>query len=222
MKTIMIVDDSKELRQVLKLYLNTAGYEVVEAIDGVNAMELFNRDIDLMIVDIMMPNMDGYELVEEIRKKNNKLPIIFLSALDEVVDKIRGLQTGGDDYIAKPFDPMELVARVEALFRRIDVDELVRVQDLLLNKSEKRIYYGNKALVLTRKEYEILVLLISNPHRIFSKSELFNYAWDDEYIADDNTMMVHISNLRSKIGDSKYIVTVRGLGYSLLGDGSYE
>ena len=220
--TILIVDDSKELRRVLSLYLKTAGYHTLEAVDGIDALEIakYNK-IDLMIVDVMMPRLDGYKLVELVRMDNN-IPVLFLSAKDEVEDKIKGLTIGGDDYMVKPYDPMEVIARIEALLRRVVKEDsnIKIVRDIKLDTHKKRVYKNNEILELTSKEYKILSLLISNPDRIFSKGEIFSYVWEDDFLTDDNTIMVHISNLRDKIEhdprNPRFIKTIRGLGYTFV------
>ena len=224
---IMVVDDAPELRDVLRLYLENAGYEVVEAVDGLDALErLKSHDIDLMILDIMMPNMDGFELLKRLdrQEKGREFPIIFLSARTQVQDKIRGLTLGADDYIEKPFDPSEVIARVMVVLRRVQqqkakTTDQVSVGDLCWDTGNRQIYQKGKPLELRAKEYQILTLFMKHPGRVYTKQEIYEYLWDEPYYNDDNTIMVHISNLRDKIEENpkqpEKIITVRGLGYML-------
>ena len=231
---IMIVDDAPELRDVLRLYLENAGYEVVEATDGMDALEcLTSHHIDLMILDIMMPNMDGFELLKRLdsQSKGRDFPIIFLSARTQVQDKIRGLTLGADDYIEKPYDPSEVIARVMVVLRRIqqqktETAEQVTVGDLTWDAGNRQIYQKGKPLELRAKEYQILTLFMKHPGRVYTKQEIYEYLWDEPYYNDDNTIMVHISNLRDKIEENpkqpQKIITIRGLGYMLRKEKEYD
>lgn len=196
----MIVDDSKELRKIIKLYLENAGYEIIEAENGKVAIELLkNREISLMILDIMMPQMDGFELLEALGD-DRKFPVIFLSARGKVEDKIRGLNLGGDDYIAKPFDPGEVVARVLAVLRRSQRNikrNCCRFSKMGCGK--RLVYLEDKLLELRAKEYKLLTMFMKRPGKVFTKQEIYELLWDEPYFHDDNTIMVHISNLRDKI-----------------------
>jgi len=226
-QTIMVVDDAPELRDVLRLYLENAGYEAVEAVDGTDALErLKSHEIDLMILDIMMPNMDGFELLKRLdrQEKGRDFPIIFLSARTQVQDKIHGLTLGADDYIEKPFDPSEVIARVMAVLRRVqqqkaDTPDQVKVGDLRWDAGSRRVYQKDRPLELRAKEYQILTLFMKHPGRVYTKQEIYEYLWDEPYYRDDNTIMVHISNLRDKIEENpkqpEKIITIRGLGYML-------
>ena len=217
----MIVDDSKELRKIIKLYLENAGYEIIEAENGKVAIELLkNREISLMILDIMMPQMDGFELLEALGD-DRKFPVIFLSARGKVEDKIRGLNLGGDDYIAKPFDPGEVVARVLAILRRSqrNIKKEIVVGSLRWDVEKRLVYLEDKLLELRAKEYKLLTMFMKRPGKVFTKQEIYELLWDEPYFHDDNTIMVHISNLRDKIEEDprnpKKILTIRGIGYMM-------
>lgn len=217
----MIVDDSRELRQVLKLYLENAGYEIVEAENGKDALDKLKKvNISLMILDIMMPEIDGFELLEILGEKR-KFPIIFLSARGEVKDRIRGLNLGGDDYISKPFDPGEVVARVLAVLRRNSKNNkrYITVNFLKWDVDSRLIYLNNQVLELRAKEYNLLTMFMKKPGKVFTKQEIYELLWEEPYFHDDNTIMVHISNLRDKIEDNPRkptkLITIRGLGYML-------
>lgn len=222
---ILIADDEPEIRDLLRLYLEKDGYDIIEAADGMEAMTAVNEEqIDLVILDIMMPGMDGYRILRNIREKNN-IPVIILSAKSGDSDKILGLDMGADDYITKPFTPLEAVARVNSNIRRFyslgagkqkEVDELT-VRGLKLDLSACILKQGEKTIELTSVEFKIMKLFMENPGRVFTKQQLFEAGWGDEYIASDNNIMVCISKLRAKLsGDAnEYIKTIRGLGYRL-------
>lgn len=218
---ILVVDDEKDLRDVLKLYLENAGYEVLEAENGLEALDILSKsDISLMILDIMMPEMDGFELIKKLGE-NRDFPIIFLSARTKVQDKILGLNLGADDYIEKPFDPGEVLARVMVSLRRVKKAEIKEVVngDLVWNIEERFIYKDGAKLDLTAKEYNLLSLFMKRPGKVFTKQEIYEFLWEEPYYNDDNTIMVHISKLREKIEDNprepKKIKTIRGIGYIL-------
>ena len=217
----MIVDDAKELRQVLRLYLENAGYKIVEAENGKVALDkLKDLNISLMILDIMMPEMDGFQLLNTLGN-SRKFPVIFLSARGQVVDRIRGLNLGGDDYISKPFDPGEVVARVLAVLRRsqIKTKKEIKIGSLKWDVENRLVYLENEFLELRAKEYKLLTMFMKRPGKVFTKQEIYEILWDEPYWNDDNTIMVHISNLRDKIEVDprrpKRIVTIRGLGYMM-------
>ena len=219
-KKIFVVDDAPDLREVLKLYLENAGYEVFQAENGRLALELLEKtEIDLMILDIMMPVMDGYELIQSLGKGRD-FPVIFLSAKDQVIDRIKGLNMGADDYISKPFDPGEVIARVMAVLRRTEKPELPSrriLGNLTWDMDARLIYKEGKLLNLTAKEYQLLTLFMKRPGKVFTKQEIYEFLWEEPYYNDDNTIMVHISKLRDKIENNpkkpEKILTIRGLGY---------
>lgn len=217
---ILVVDDNHEIRDIVMLYLRNSNFEVCEARNGREALELIkNNKISLMVLDIMMPEIDGIEVLKSIGNKR-EFPIIFLSAKSSVKDKIEGLYLGADDYLAKPFEPAELVARVIALLRRrnrqVD-DDIIKIGDLTWDKNNRIIYKDEIILNLRSKEYELLTMFMETPGKVFTKQEIYEKLWESFYFEDDNTIMVHISNLREKIEDNpknpSKIITIRGLGY---------
>lgn len=219
---ILVVDDNDEIRNIVTLYLKNSNFEIYEAINGKEALDfLKNNEISLMILDIMMPEMDGMEVLKAIGNDRD-FPIIFLSAKSSVKDKIEGLYLGADDYLAKPFDPGELVARVIALLRRnnrkLD-NNIVKIGNLSWDKDKRLIYKDENLLNLRSKEYELLTMFMTTPGKVFTKQEIYENLWQEYYFEDDNTIMVHISNLREKIEDNPKsptkIITIRGLGYML-------
>lgn len=223
---IMVVDDNKEIRDIVKLYLSNSGFRVIEADNGKVAMDLLrNNSIDLMVLDIMMPKMDGIEVLKNLGQDRD-FQVIFLSAKSTVKEKIEGLYLGADDYLAKPFDPGELVARIIALLRRQNrkkKEEKITVGSLTWDKDNRRVYKYNQTIDLRAKEYELLTMFMTSPGKVFTKGEIYEYLWRDDFINDDNTIMVHISNLREKIEDNpknpSKIITIRGLGYMMRKDG---
>ena len=224
---ILIADDEAEIRDVLHLYLEKDGYEVYEAADGIQAMEVLQKEkIDLAILDIMMPGIDGYRALRNIREDNN-IPVIILSAQSSDSAKILGLDLGADDYITKPFVPLEAVARVNSNIRRFyqlgtkgSGQEFVRelvVRDLRLDLESCMLYRAEAVIELTSVEFKIMKLFMENPGKVFTKQQIFEQGWEEEYMISDNNVMVCISKLRSKLDteDREYIRTIRGLGYRL-------
>ena len=221
---ILIADDEAEIRDLLKLYLENEGYAVIEAADGVEAINLVNQQSpDLCILDIMMPKMDGYKVLRKIRETSN-VPVMILSAKDADSEKILGLNLGADDYMAKPFNPLEAVARVNSNIRRFyslganeTKAEVLKVKDLVLDPDTCSLKKGDEDIELTMVEYKVMELFMQHPGRVFTKQQIYEYAWGDEFFVADNNIMVCISKLRSKLSDnpSEYIKTMRGLGYRL-------
>lgn len=223
----MVVDDDADIRQALRVLLETEDYEVIEADNGKTALELLDETIDLMILDIMMPKKDGVTTCKEIRKQYT-FPILFLTAKTTEYDKYVGLSSGGDDYLTKPFSKMEVLARVSAMLRRYHVyqgkgteQKYIYIQDLKIDKNMSRVFQGEKEIILTNTEYDILVLLSKNPNKIFTLEELYESIWNEPYYFSANaTVMVHIRNLRKKLQDtsqaSKYIKNIWGKGYSII------
>lgn len=222
---ILICDDEKEILELIELYLGKEGYSVVKANDGQEALEKVknNTDFDLAIVDIMMPRIDGYKLIKEIRKLYN-IPIIILSAKNQDSDKILGLDLGADDYITKPFNPLELVARVNAQIRRVyklsakeNASPKIVIGDIELDTYNVKLIVRGKEVEVTSIEYGILKYLMENSGRILTKNQIFEAVWNEAFLSGDNTIMVHISRLRDKIEEDSrnpvYLKTVRGLGY---------
>lgn len=225
-KKILLVDDEVEIRELLKIYLANYGYVIFEANNGLDALSILeSNDIDLLLVDIMMPKMDGIELVKRVRTESGIL-IILMSAKSADMDKISGLQVGADDYIVKPFNPMEVVSRVQALFRRMEKysvpttnneSENIEIGDLKLEPLSCLVYKSEKIVACTSFEYKILYMLMKNPGRVYSKAQIYENIWGEDYLGDENIIMVYISRIRDKIEDDPrkplYVKTIRGLGY---------
>ena len=218
---ILIAEDDADIRALLRLYLEGDGFRVLEAEDGTTALVLAREHApDMAILDIMMPGMNGFELTRALRKYS-EIPILILSAKSQDNDKILGLNLGADDYIAKPFNPVEIVARVKAQLRRAARQRkvVISVRELSLDTAAFQLTKSGVPIPLTPMEYKILALLMRSPGRIFTKIQLYEGAIGNYFEGDDNTMMVHISKLREKIEDDprnpRYIITVRGLGYKL-------
>lgn len=222
--TVLIADDESEIRGLLRLYLEKDGYQVIEAEDGLQATKLVaEKEIDLALLDIMMPGMDGYQVLRKIRERSN-IPVMILSAKNQDVDKILGLDLGADDYLAKPFNPLEAMARINSNIRRFyslgakgkEVKEL-KVKDLRLDTEACAVYKGDALIDLTSVEYRIMRLFMENPGKVFTKQQLFEEGWGEAYIVADNSIMVCISKLRAKLSDENdaYIKTIRGLGYRM-------
>ena len=222
--TILIADDEKEIRELLRLYLENEKYQVVEAEDGQQALDILRRrKVDLCILDIMMPKVDGYRVLKELRTQSN-IPVLILSAKDADSEKILGLNLGADDYIAKPFNPLEAVARVNSNIRRFyslgtsaGVQELIKVKDLSLDPDACELKKGDTIIELTSVEYKIMEMFMKHPGKVFTKQQIYEYGWGEEFIVADNNIMVCISKLRDKLDEdpSAYIKTIRGLGYRL-------
>lgn len=221
---ILIADDEPEIRSLLRLYLENEKYKVIEAKDGQEALDLLRREQPaLCILDIMMPKMDGYHVLQQLRKESN-IPVIILSAKDADSEKILGLNLGADDYLAKPFNPLEAVARVNSNIRRFytlgtnaTAEEQLAVKDLTLNPESCTLKKDGREIQLTSIEYRIMELLMKNPGKVFTKQQIYEYGWGEDYIVSDNNIMVCISKLRAKLSDdpSEYISTIRGLGYRM-------
>ena len=219
--SILIAEDDDDIRSLLRLYLEGEGYRVLEAPDGAAALRLARKESpDMAVLDVMMPEMNGFELTQALRKYSD-IPILILSAKSQDNDKILGLNLGADDYIAKPFNPVEIVARVKAQLRRANrtTGSTLTVRDLTLDTASFQLWKDGRQILLTPMEYKILAMLMRSPGRIFTKIQLYEGAIGTYFEGDDNTMMVHISNLRAKVEDDpshpKYIKTVRGLGYKI-------
>ena len=227
-RTILIAEDDKDIVNLLSLYLKNSGYEVLTAPDGLAAWGIFNREhVDLALLDVMMPRMDGCELARKIRGMSN-IPIIFLSAKDQDYDRIMGLQLGADDYLTKPFNPMEAVARVQANLRRFyelgaadnrREQKILRLGDLCLDTEGMILTKNGRTVSLTPTEYRILKKLMGAPGRVYTKAQLYESGAGEFLESDEKTMMVHISKLREKVEDDpknpRYIKTIRGIGYKI-------
>ncbi len=219
---ILIADDDANIAELISLYLMKEGYETKRAADGREALRLVPIfDPDLIILDIMMPEMDGYEVCREVRK-NNSTPIIMLTAKGETFDKVLGLELGADDYMVKPFDTKELVARVKAVLRRLDNKETnskkINFENLMINLSNYSVAYMDENVEMPPKELELLFYLASHPNQVFTREQLLNQIWGYEYYGDTRTVDVHIKRIREKLGNDEdhpkwSIKTVWGVGY---------
>ncbi|AWV36031.1 response regulator transcription factor [Paenibacillus odorifer] len=230
-ETILLVDDEKEIVELLTIYLCNEGYRLLKAYDGMEALECLQKEeVDLIILDVMMPKMDGLAACMKIREER-KMPIIILSAKNTDMDKISGLSLGADDYVGKPFNPLEIVARVKSQLRRyhgfnkdnntLGDDSKLSFEDLTIDTSKHEVYVDQQKIKLTPREFSILELLARHQGQVLSLEQIYNKVWNEPFLDGGNTVMVHIRNLRDKIEiDSKrprYIQTVWGVGYKLDG-----
>lgn len=212
MKKILIVDDEESIRELIKMNLELAGYECFEAKDGAEALDMLNNNYDLALLDIMLPVHNGYELAPSFIEKN--IPVIFLSAKNATVDKVKGLKIGADDYITKPFESIELLARIESVLRRTNKESNeFKYKNIVVNFDSRKVYLDNKEVELTNKEYELLEILIKNKNLALSREKLLEIVWDYEYAGDTRTIDMHIQKLRKKLNLEEDIVTVYKYGY---------
>lgn len=224
---ILIVDDDQEIAELLEIYVKNEGYDPITAGDGKDALKKLrtNPDVGLVVLDIMMPEMNGTEVVKEIRKDNG-VPILMLSAKSGAMDKIQGLITGADDYVTKPFNPLEVMARIKALLRRSqnviqqDAPEVLDVGPITINKDSHEVKTSDGVDInLTALEFGILYLLASHPNRVFSADDIFERVWQQESVVSAKTVMVHVSHLRDKLeeatGGNQVVQTVWGVGYKI-------
>ncbi len=213
----MIIEDEQAIQKILIEPLTFEGYQVTAASDGLEGINKFHeQDFDLILLDIMLPKIDGYTVCEMIRQES-QIPIILLTALDTEEDQIKGFDKLADDYITKPFSIKLVLKRVEALFRRTSFDNLsgtIYYKELVLNETERRLYVSGKEVVLTRLEFEILLLFLKNRGRVFTRDDLLNLVWGYDFAGDEKGVNFHIMNLRRKL-DADYIETVRGVGYRI-------
>lgn len=219
MNTILVVDDDAHIRKLIRLYLENSNYGVVEAEDGEEAIDLLGKHkIDLAIVDVMMPKVDGYELTEDIRSYLD-IPILMVTAKGESQDKVKGFRAGTDDYLVKPFDPVELILRVEALLKRYNLtnENIVKLGSTVIDKEKLVVQTEEDMVTLKRKECELLAVLASSPGKIFTRNQLIEKIWGFDYEGDERTVDVHIKRLREQLEHFQdiTITTVRGLGYRL-------
>ncbi len=219
MKRLLIVDDEDKIREVIREYAEFSGYEAEEAADGMSAIGMVKlNDYDLIIMDIMMPKLDGFSAVKEIQKIKN-IPVIMLSARGEEYDKLFGFELGIDDYVVKPFSPKELMARVNAVLNRRDASEkksqtVEKFEGLEVNFAARTITVDGKRIELTPKEYDLLFYMIQNKNIALSRDRLLSDIWGYDFFGDDRTIDTHVKNLRNSLGPyRKFIVTLRGVGY---------
>ncbi|PEY72104.1 response regulator transcription factor [Bacillus thuringiensis] len=228
--TILIADDDLKIAELIEIHLKKEGYQVVKATDGEDAIEIIqSQAIDLVVLDIMMPKMDGYEVTRQIRTKQN-MPIIFLSAKTSDFDKVTGFVLGADDYMTKPFTPIELVARVNAQLRRfltlnqpkVEETSVLEAGGVVIDFEKRTVHVYGERIDLTPKEFDILYLLASHPKKVYSLENIFQQIWTNDYYDDNNnTVTVHIRTLRKKLGEdkrkNKLIKTIWGVGYTFNG-----
>mgnify|MGYP005925566539 CR=1 FL=1 len=224
MQTILVCDDDKQIVEAIDIYLTGEGFEVIKAYDGYEVLEyLESHDADLLIIDVMMPGLDGIRTTLKVRE-NSSIPIIILSAKSEDTDKILGLNIGADDYITKPFNILEVKARIKAIMRRAgsnqeekDKAKTIEAGDLKMDCESRRVFISGKEINLTAKEFDVLELLVFNPNKVYSRENLLNIVWGYEYPGDVRTVDVHIRRLREKIeanpSEPKYVHTKWGVGY---------
>lgn len=225
-RTILIVEDEPSIVTLIKYNLEKEGFSTEVALNGEDAIKLAESkpEIDLIVLDLMLPKIDGIEVCKTLRKNNNFVPIIMLTAKDAEYDKIHGLEMGADDYLTKPFSPKELIARINAILRRTDrksVDEStsIKIGELEIFPKKFEAYFKGELLELTRKEFELLVYLAEHKGQILSREQLLSSVWDYDFVGDTRIVDVQVSHLREKIEEDtkhpKYIKTVRGFGYKM-------
>ncbi|OEG00091.1 DNA-binding response regulator [Vulcanibacillus modesticaldus] len=229
-KSILVVDDEPSIVTLVKFNLEKSGYIVHTANNGKDAVSLCNQEkFDLMVLDIMLPELDGIEVLKELRKNHIEIPVILLTAKDEELDKILGLELGADDYMTKPFSPRELTARVKAILRRLaniesyrvnekrEESNRVKIGDLVIDEDKYEARLHEKLLDLTPKEFELLLYLIKHRGKVLTRDQLLNSVWNYDFMGDSRIVDVHVSHLRDKIEEDtkkpKYIKTIRGIGY---------
>lgn len=224
---ILVVDDEKEIADLIELYLKNENYHVFKYYNAQEALECIEREnVDLAVLDIMMPDIDGFTILQKIRERFN-FPVIMLTAKEEEIDKINGFSLGADDYITKPFRPLEMVARVKAQIRRFTLynqgskqnEDIIDFAGLMINKNTRQVFLNERPLSLTPTEFAILWYLSANRGKVISSEQLFQEIWGEKYFNSNNTVMVHIRHLREKMKDSvdnpKFIKTVWGVGYTI-------
>ena len=227
METILVCDDDREIVEAIDIYLTQEGYHVLKAYDGMEALEVLkNNEVHLLVIDIMMPKLDGLRATLKIRQESS-IPIIILSAKSEDADKILGLNVGADDYVTKPFNPLELTARVKSQLRRYtklgnkaaNNENIYQTGGLIINDDLKEVTVDGEAVKLTPIEYNILLLLVKNQGKVFSINQIYESIWNEEAIGADNTVAVHIRHIREKIEvnpkDPRYLKVVWGVGYKI-------
>ncbi|RUS48908.1 response regulator transcription factor [Cohnella sp. AR92] len=221
MTRILVADDDAHIRKLMTLYLRNEGFDTVEAADGTQALSVMEKSpVDIVILDIMMPHMDGWELCVEIRRLYPDIPLLMVTAIGEAGQKVRGFQLGTDDYVTKPFDPAELVMRVKALLRRYRIasSQVVQLGGIVLDRRAFKVIREDEELILPLKEFELLFKLACHPGQLLTREQLIVQIWGMDYEGDDRTVDVHIKRIRERFaGDAEHfrIETVRSLGYRL-------
>ncbi|MFY0517384.1 response regulator transcription factor [Lysinibacillus sphaericus] len=220
MTTILVADDDTNIRELVCLFLRKDGFTTVEAADGKEALAVYTKEqVDLVVLDIMMPTMDGWTLCKELRRANPDLPLLLLTARGETWEKVKGFELGADDYLTKPFDPLELSVRVKALLKRyrIGSTQTIQLGNVILDRQTYKVMRGTEALMLPLKEFELLYKLAGTPGQVYTREQLIDQIWGIDYAGDDRTIDVHIKRLRERFSNTTdfRIETVRGLGYRL-------
>ncbi len=212
---ILIVDDEKPICDLIDINLTAAGYRCQSVQDGLKAIELIEQEqFDLILLDIMLPGADGFDIIEYIRPL--KVPVIFITAKNDVRDKVKGLKLGAEDYLVKPFEVVELIARVEVVLRRFQkVEKILQAGDIVVDMEARTVTKAGKPIVLTNKEFGLLVLFIQNKNIALFKETLYEKVWDDEYFSDSRTLELHVQRLRKKMGWENNLVAVYKVGYRL-------
>lgn len=223
MPTILVADDDANIRELVCLFLHNDGFATAEASDGQEALDVHaTQSIDLVVLDIMMPGIDGWALCRELRRRSAELPLLMLTARGETWEKVKGFELGADDYLTKPFDPLELTVRVRALLKRsrIGADKAVRIGGLALDRNTYKVTVGTESFTLPLKEFELLYTLAGTPGQVYTREQLIERIWGLDYGGDNRTVDVHIKRLRERFSDvgGFAIETVRGLGYRLEAD----
>lgn len=227
MSKVLVVDDDSNIRELVRVFLQDEGFDVHEAADGLEALtKLETIKVDMVILDVMMPHMDGWELCSELRKYYD-IPLFMLTVNSETSQKVKGFQLGVDDYLVKPFDPLELVVRVKALLKRyqITTSNTVQVGELLMNRKSYEVVVNGACITLPLKEFELLFKLASYPGKTFSRDQLIEDIWGYDFEGNERTLDVHINRLRERFSEREYsfkIKTIRGLGYRLEGTNEKE
>lgn len=215
---ILVVDDESRMRKLIKDFLEREGYAILEAGDGMQALDIFyeNKDVSLIILDVMMPRMDGWEVCKEVRRSST-VPIVMLTARSEERDELKGFELGVDEYISKPFSPKILVARVNALLKRVKgvgADDVIEVGGIAVDKAAHMVKVDGEQVELSVKEFELLVYFLENQKMALTREKILNHVWDYDYFGDARTIDTHVKKLRSKLGEKgNYIKTIWGMGY---------
>lgn len=222
MYKILVVDDEAKIREVIRTYAEFEGYEVIEAVDGMEAVEVcHDEDFDVIVMDIMMPRLDGFSAYKEIKKEKD-IPVLMLSARGEEYDKLYGFEIGIDDYVVKPFSPKELMARLSVIIKRhqhVRENHLLEFDGLAIDLDGREVYVDHKPVEMTPKEFDLLVFIAENQNIALSREKLLNKVWGYDFYGDDRTVDTHIKMLRNSIEPYRdYIVTVRGVGYKFVGE----
>ena len=215
MRTILVVEDDIAIRDLITINLEMVGYKVLNAGDGLSAQRIIEREsLDLVLLDVMLPKMDGFTLITNIRDK--KVPVIFVTAKESVLDRVKGLRLGADDYIVKPFETMELLARIEVVLRRYGtVEPIVKFKHVEINTDQRIVKIGDKIIDLTLKEYELLLLFLQNKNIALSREQILERVWNFDYEGETRTVDIHVQRLRDKLSLKDYIKTVFKVGYRL-------